>query len=370
MLLRILLLCFVGFHVACGPTLAPPLIPKNDYDASLKMQAYRLKEKRKLNARQVQKFGALLEEAQAVDLRAVDSLMQTETSDKWIYINAYHRRIRARQNSVAPVLLKPVSDKAQANWVLVSDIREKEVHSRNAAATYLYDKAQELLGQAVQNGQKSPARQAWQALDNLTQNYYPTWKNSVALTDSAYTLGQTHVLLDIIPASGSDSEQFWGSALQHKDLKTSQWCKVQTDYNLKSAVDFRVSCRLSALQVGGENTWMTTRTETEKVQVGCTEVKDSTGRVISREPIYEERTNTITCWHVSRDASATILAEVYDHASGNLLFSRTFSDQYNYSNQSEASAVSAPSGSSMVSELGYRIARHLKAFIHQDLANR
>lgn len=368
--MRTLLLFLLLSTLACSPTVKPPLIPGNPYDAALQDYTYRYKDKRKINARQMRNYETALQNAQAIDLRAVDSLTLTDTPDKWVYINAYHRRIRARQNSVAPVLDKPTAKQVSIQWTAVADIQEKENASRRAAAAHLYQKAQDLLANAANTGEKAPARKAWETLDNLTRQYYNEWENAKMLLDSAFIAGQTRMALDIIPSKNSESASFWQALSHYQRLTNSQWGKVSLNASADTVLDFRVGCRLSDITIGGENQWTTSREETEKVQVGTTEVKDSTGRVLSSQPIYEDRTKTITQWHVSRDASATVLVEVYDGLNGRRLFAQTISEQYNYSDQSEIIQPSAPTMWRMAEVLGERVAEQLRQFLHEDLVNR
>lgn len=368
--MRTLLLFILLCLAACSPAVKPPLIPGNPYDAELRNYTYRYKDKRQLNEKQVRKYETALQRAQAIDLRAVDSLMLMDTPDKWVHINAYHRRIRARQNSVKPIVNKPTARPVSMQWTAVTDIQEKENASRQAAAAHLYQKAQDLLADAANTGKKAPARKAWETLDNLTRQYYSEWENTQTLLDSANSAGQTRMALDIIPGYDTESESFWHALSHYHRLTNSQWGKVSLHAPADTALDFRVSCRLSNITIGGETQWTTTREETEKVQTGCTEVKDSTGRVISREPIYETRTKTIPQWHVSRDASATVLVEVYDGLSGQRLFAQTLSEQYNYADQSEIVQPSAPTMWRMAEILGERVAEQLRHLLHEDLVNR
>ena len=371
MLLRLLLsiLLPIGFG-ACAIPASKPLIPENRYDKALNRYSGNYIYKNKLKTKHVQRLEKAFYDAQKYDLLKADSLLNIEQPDRWLYVHAYYKRIKGRQNSMANLMQKPVKDGPSGQWLLVADIEEKIKASKRAAADYLYAKAGSLLEDAVATKQKEPARQAWDALDNLHKNYFLHWGHSRAMMDSALFLGQTRILVELPDGELRQNASFWSNFDWGAKTWQKQWCRVSLRDTFTHPIDFRMRCRLDNLNIGWDNTSTSTRCETERVQVGTEEVKDTSGRVIERKPIYEDRTKTITIWTVTRDASGHLAVEVLSPDDGRLISSHGFGDSYHFSETSESSCPSSPSRHFMECRIADRIGGQLQDFLHKDLTNR
>lgn len=324
------LLAALLFH-SCAESNTRPLLTKNPYDPSISHAAWKLDGKKK-KAKHVKRLETAFQSAQRTDLLAADSLLNLAAPDRWLYINALHRRIQGRQDKIAPLLPLRADDGYQPDLLLVADIQDRETASRRAAATYLYDRANTLLAETERTGRKQPARDAYHTLRDLKANYYRYWENANALTDSAYLAGQAHILLEIDVLSGAwGSQNFWQNAgpFYERHFNT-EWLLFYQNPAARPHFDFKVKSRLNDLYIGPENRWESSRTETKQIEVGQKEVRDSTGKVVERTPIYETVSATITEIHVSKNATATLYVEVLDERTGSLLHTQYLSDYQNF----------------------------------------
>jgi hypothetical protein len=327
--MRILLFCSllcIGL-LACVAPNPYPLLKKSPYDSSVSHYAGKLDGKKK-KSKHVKGLESAFQSAQRADLLAADSLLNLDAPDRWLYLNALHRRIQDRQAKVVPLLPLRADDGYRPDLLLVTDIAERESASRRAAATYLYDRANALLAETESSGRKQPARDAYYTLRDLKDNYYRYWENANALIDSAFQAGQAHVLLE---SDARGSLSFWqpGTLLAPLYFNT-EWLRFYQYPNARAEFDFRVKSRLTEMHVGPENRWETIFTETKQIEVGHKEVRDSTGNVVERTPIYETVCATVTEVHVTKSASATLYVEISDERSGRLVGSEWLSDHQNY----------------------------------------
>ena len=310
-----------------APNATKPLLKKSPYDSAISHTAWKLDGKKK-KAKHVKRLETAFQSAQRADLLASDSLLGLDAPGRWLYVNALHRRIQSRQAKIAPLLPLRADDGYRPDLLLVADIADRENASRRAAAAYLYDLANTLLAEAAETGRKQPARDAYHTLRDLKANYFRYWENANALTDSAYRAGQAHILLETDVWSGVwGSQSFWQNAGPFSERHfNTEWLLFYQNPAARPHFDFRVKSRLTDLYVGPEYRSESSRTETKEIEVGCKEVRDSTGKVVERTPIYETVSATITEIRVSKSASASLYVEVLNERTGSLLHSQYLSD--------------------------------------------
>lgn len=319
------LLC-IGLFACVAPN-PYPLLKKSPYDSSVSHYAGKLDGKKK-KTKHVKGLETAFQSAQRADLLAADSLLNLDAPDRWLYLNALHRRIQDRQAKVTPLLPLRADDGYQPDLLLVADIAERESASRRATATYLYDRANALLAETESTGRKQPARDAYYTLRDLKDNYYRYWENANALIDSAFQAGQAHILLES-DARGSLSFWQYGAVFAPLHFNT-EWLRFYQHPSARAKFDFRVKSRLTQRYISPESRWETSFTETKQIEVGCKEVRDSTGTVVERTPIYETVCATVTEVRVTKSASATLYVEISDERSGQLISSEWLSDYQNY----------------------------------------
>ncbi len=325
------LLAALLFCSCAAPNTAKPLLKKSPYDPSISHAAWKLDGKKK-KAKHVKRLETAFQSAQRADLLATDSLLNLDAPDRWLYVNALHRRIQGRQDKIAPLLPLRADDGYRPDLLLVADIQDRETASRRAAATYLYDHANTLLAETARTGRKQPARDAYHTLRDLKANYYRYWENANALTDSAYLAGQAHILLETDVWSGAwGSQSFWQNAGPFAERHfNTEWLIFYQNPAARPHFDFKVKSRLASLYISPESRWESSRTETKQIEVGHKEVRDSTGKVVERTPIYETVSATITEIHVSKNAAAALYVEVLDGRTGSLLHTQHLSDDQHF----------------------------------------
>lgn len=312
---------------SCASPNAQPLLKKSPYDPTINNTVGKLDGKKK-KPKHVKRLETAFQSAQRADLLAADSLLSLATPDRWLYINALHRRIQSRQRKIAPLLPLRADDGYQPDLLLVADIADRENASRRAAATYLYDRANALLAQTHATGRKQPAREAYHTLLNLKTNYFRYWENTNALIDSAFLAGQAHILLQADMRSGTRSSQnFWMSRPRQFD---TEWLLFYQNPHARPHFDFVVKNSLTNLYVGLENRWETNRTESKQIEVGCKEVRDTSGKVVERTPIYETVSATVTEVRITKSATATLHMEVLDGHTGAVLHGEYLHDRQDF----------------------------------------
>jgi len=312
---------------SCATSNSRPLLKKSPYDPAISTAVWKLDGKKK-KPKHVKHLETAFQNAQRADLLAADSLLNLAAPDRWLYINALHRRIQERQTKINPLLPLRADDGYKPDLLLVADISDRESASRKAAATYLYEHANALLTETASTGRKQPSRDAYATLRDLKTNYYSYWENANTLIDSAYLAGQAHILLENDPGSGAwGGQNFRQNAGPVKGRTfNNEWLLFYENPDARAHFDFRVKSRLTDMIVWPESRWESTRTESKQIEVGHKEVRDSTGKVIERTPIYETVSATVTEVHISKQASATLYVEVFEEYTGGLLHTQPLND--------------------------------------------
>lgn len=306
------LLLFAVLYGCTGGS-SKPLLKKSPYDRTFRYYADRLDGK-KQKTKHIKKMETAYQQAQKADLLAADSLLNLEKPDRWLYVNAYYRRVGDRQQKVLSLMPLQSPDGYKPDLLIIPNISERETASRKASAQFLYEKAQNQL--AV--GHPAAARGAYRTLVNLRDNYYPVWENASQLLDQASVQGVEHVLLEsdrLVPAFLQDSK--WQRFYRNRFDRDS----------------FDVVIRTDGIQVfvGPDEATTTTFTESKEIQVGVEEKKDTSGNVVERTPIYETIYATVTETIVTKIADASVYVDVLDGYTGALLRSETMSAQYLFS---------------------------------------
>jgi hypothetical protein len=326
-----LLLAALLWLASCAAPNTQTLLKKSPHDPDISSAVRKLDGKKK-KPKHVKRLETAFRAAQHADLLATDSLLGLAASDRWLYVNALHRRIQSRQEKIAPLLPLRADDGYRPDLLLVADIADREAASRRAAAAHLYDRAQALLAETERTGRKQPARDAYHMLRNLKSNYFSYWENANALTDSAYRAGQAHILLETdLRAITWGELSFWKNAgpLAAQQFNT-EWLLFYQNPTDRPHFDFVVKSRLADLYIGPESRWETSRTESKQIEVGCKEVRDTSGKVVERTPIYETVTATVTEVRVTKNATAALLVEVLHGRTDQVLHNEYLSDSQHF----------------------------------------
>ena len=158
-------LCFGLLLTACRT--AQKFTESGDYDGAIEFCVQKLRGKSKKKTEYVQGLELAFQKAQARDLRIAENLAAANRPENWEKVNNMHRKIQDRQNLVAPLLPLVSKDGYRARFEFVS-IEKLEAESREKAAEYLYNRAEDLLLQAD--------RGAKMTCENAGHQYHEAWK--------------------------------------------------------------------------------------------------------------------------------------------------------------------------------------------------
>jgi hypothetical protein len=309
--LLLMALCY-----ACTGTSSKPLLKKSPYDASFRYYAERLEGKNK-KVKHIKKMETAYQLAQKSDLIAADSMLNLEQPDRWLFINAYHRRIQGRQQKVLALLPIESKDGYKPDLLTINNIGARESASRKASAQYLYQQSEDLLA----TDKAVDAREAYRTLVNLKENYYPVWESSTALLDSASRVGVEHVLVE-------------GYGRFSPSYIDSKWQKFYRDASARENFDIIIRSHGLQVYVGPDSENRSCYTESKQIEVGYTEKKDSAGNVIERTAIYETISATVTEVEVTKTADASLFVDVIDGLTGALIRNEAIASQHYFSEKS------------------------------------
>lgn len=296
----------------------------------------------------------------------LDTLSRLQSSNaNSIYLNSIYRRIQSREKRVTAAGPIKSHNGYRATFHHTPDIDSLESDSRRAAAAYLYQRAQNLLAAADSSGRPEPAREAYFTLKTLKNDYYPSWENADQLMDIAHRAGKAYWYAECNALPGlSDAVTFWSDLRIDSNTVKNEWAVFTTDSSL---ADYRVKCTLMSLYVGSESTSTTETTESKQVEDGYDEVKDSSGKVVSRTTKYKTVTTTTYTYSSSRSADGTLMLEIIDQHNGQTAFKQALNGSHSFSGTSDIMMPSAPSYWGMIDyvadDLEWQLKRRLKKIL-------
>ena len=306
----ILFVCFCT--LACTAT--KPLIPSNSFDDKLS-KAIRKVERKSIKTKDVKHLELMFYMANTFDVLTVDSLLNVQQVALWPPINAYHRRIQERQNRIHQLGDITTKDGYRPQFAFKDDITATESASRQKAAEYLYDKANVELSLAY-SGNRLIARNAYNTLSNLKENYYPVWQESNAKMAEALEMGTSRFLVEKTGYWAFHTNDFWrGMAPFGTIINSSTWQKIDEQPFENRKYDYLVELQLVHLDIGNEQVWSNTNTYSKEIQVGEKVTKDTSGHVVERIPIMEKVCATVTEVRITK--SANVLLSLDIRATGN-----------------------------------------------------
>lgn len=346
-------------------------VQKMDYDQAIDRYSHALQYSK--NEKRAKQNLIGLETAYAVaQSRDSAELAVLEISAKpefWPQINAIHRRIKLRQETLQaqlPVLHKKgIKPKA----VFMESIDTLESYSRRKAAAYLYSEAQRLLSVTDSTSQRQPARDAFYLLSDLKANYFASWENTPALLEHASQVGKTHVFIEKSVEKGvSDGTAFWECISLTPNFIQNDWFVFYSDTLLRMTFDYHVKCHLIGLNIGPDCISQTERIEQILVADGSDATRDSSGQVFMYTEKYRTETKTFITYHASRSAHGTILLELQDLHTGKLNFSPVLNGSYNFDESSELYTPITPSQWWMIQRVADNLAWDLRQALKEALS--
>lgn len=276
---RLLALLLLTVFVVSACNTLQRYTESGDYDAAIELCLRKLRGKSKKKTEYVKGLEEAFARAQTRDLRAIDALLYEERPENWEKINAIHRKIRERQQKIAP--LTPLRSKSgyQAKFAFL-DIAKMEIESRQKAAEFLYSRAENLLLRA-DKGDKPAAREAYNVLEKLEECYYRNYKNTAELKQDARALGTTHVLFEIKNQSDKVLPRAFNDrvlAIGKNDLD-SEWKSYHFTQEPGIRFDYRAVFNIRRVDVSPERVLERNYVDEKEIQDGWNYVLDARGNV-------------------------------------------------------------------------------------------
>jgi hypothetical protein len=287
----------------------------------------------------VREIEFLFQKAQKADILAIDSLLSNDQAgENMPYVNVAYRKIKNRQELLKLVLPLKSRKGYQPQFTLVSEVAEKEVQTRRAAADYLYKNASELVEEARQNGTTAPARQAHARLEELRRYFYPHWMQMDTLKATARDLGTVRVWI---------RNKEGAPVFNHHFSQEFFWVHFHETPLEEKRYDYMIDFEAVNIHVENESTSTSSHTETKQVQCGEEIERDTAGREIKRTPIYKTETVTTYSCTTERRASGWVKILLIDNQYQDTVLVNTVSKTYcsseSVNNSSSQNCPSAPS---------------------------
>lgn len=321
-------------------------VQKGDLDKAIVLYCAQMQ--KPSNSRYLEKNGADLEsiyaQAQGRDSITLERLYQEGRDEYWPAIHDLHLRIQERQQRVSQLPEGRTRKGQKLVFPMMPSIDSLESESRHHAAAFLYAHAQALLAIADSTQNRRAAQEAYYTLCDLKSNYFPIWEETNALLDSARQEGKIHVLLQTGgTVDPSDGQSFWESIQLNPSTMKSEWLVIYPESAPGQVFDYVAHCQLVSLYIGSECNSSTEQIETKQVEDGFDEVRDSSGQVVSRTLRYKTETTVTTTYYSSRRADATVLLELEDTHTGQIVWSTSIPGYYSYEDSSTFFTASSPS---------------------------
>lgn len=270
-------LCFGLLLTACRT--AQKFTESGNYDGAIEFCVQKLRGKSKKKTEYVQGLELAFQKAQARDLRIAENLAAANRPENWEKVNNMHRKIQDRQNLVAPLLPLASKDGYRARFEFVS-IEKLEAESREKAAEYLYNRAEDLLLQA-DRGDRQAARDAYTTLQDLERRYFSNYKNKDRMMQDARTLGTTHILFEV----KNQSDQLLPREFQDRVMAmgaydlNSEWKVFHFKPEKGIPVDYRVVFNIRRVDISPERINEREYVDEKEIQDGWDYVLDERGNV-------------------------------------------------------------------------------------------
>ena len=312
-------LCFGLLLTACRT--AQKFTESGDYDGAIEFCVQKLRGKSKKKTEYVQGLELAFQKAQARDLRIAENLAAANRPENWEKVNNMHRKIQDRQNLVAPLLPLVSKDGYRARFEFVS-IEKLEAESREKAAEYLYNRAEDLLLQA-DRGDRQAARDAYSTLQDLERRYFSNYKNKDRMMQDARTLGTTHILFEV----KNQSDQLLPREFQDRVMAmgtydlNSEWKVFHFKPEQGIPVDYRVVFNIRRVDISPERINEREYVDEKEIQDGWDYVLDERGNVKKdtagndiKTPHYIRIRAIVLEAYQTKAARLSGMMEVYDAA--------------------------------------------------------
>ena len=266
----------LGFTSCTSPQ---KLVDSGDYDTAIQLAARRLAGQKNKKAKLVLALEEGFAKATERDMRLAERLRRQGEPENWVQINDIYRRVRNRQERVAPLLPLISKEGIKANFQFVK-VDELEYESRQKAADYLYARATNWMEDA-RRGDKQAARRAYEELDKIDQ-YFQDYKDKNRLKQTAHDLGTTNILVRL----ENNSRALMPATLEReirrisvRDLN-SFWQAYYTEKAQGIDFDYEVVMSINGLEVGPNVIKEREFEEAKEIEDGFDYVLDKKGNVM------------------------------------------------------------------------------------------
>ncbi|PHN08336.1 hypothetical protein CRP01_00015 [Flavilitoribacter nigricans DSM 23189 = NBRC 102662] len=257
---------------------AEKLVETGNYDQAIELAIRKLAGKKNKKVKYVQALEEAFAQVTDRDMRTAEHLKADGKNANWEKINDIYRRISRRQEAIRPLL--PLIDKegikADFQFVRVEGL---EKDSREKAAAFLYDEAQELLDRG-RNGDRQAARLAYSQLEKISK-YYRTYRDREELMQVAQDLGTTYILVSVenrapvvLPAGFEAEVTRFGV----RDLD-SKWSVYHNRQDPNIEYDYEAIMRLTNIQLSPEVVKERQYEDVREIEDGFDYVLDANGNV-------------------------------------------------------------------------------------------
>lgn len=275
LLIGVILLA-LGFTACTSPQ---KLVDSGDFDTAIQLAARRLAGQKNKKAKLVLALEEGFAKATERDMRLAERLRRQGEPENWAQINDIYRRVRNRQERVAPLLPLISKEGIKANFQFVK-VDELEYESRQKAADYLYARAANWMEDA-RRGDKQAARRAYEELDKIDQ-YFQDYKDKNRLKQTAHDLGTTNILVRL----ENNSRALMPATLEReirrisvRDLN-SFWQAYYTEKAQGIDFDYEVVMSINGLEVGPNVIKEREFEEAKEIEDGFDYVLDKKGNVM------------------------------------------------------------------------------------------
>ena len=276
--INILALFLVGlfFNACVSPQ---KLVETGNYDKAIVKSLKKLSGNKKKRQKYVVALEEAFEKATKRDMAQADWLKQENRPENWEKINKIYRKIRERQENIEPLL--PLIDQygIKANFKFVR-VEGLERESKEKAAAYLYEHAQELLTEA-ENGNKHAARNAHAELAKISE-YYRNYRDQRTLLEKARDLGMVNILYKMENHSPMILPRDFQADLERISVRdlNSTWKTFHLQEKAGLNYDYTVVMNLTHIEISPSLVKEREFQESRKIEDGFEYVLDENGNVL------------------------------------------------------------------------------------------
>ena len=255
------------------------LMDFGDYDQAIQVTVKRLAGKKKKKEVHVLNLEEAFARANSRDLNTIDALKEQNRPENWVRIYDLYDQIQRRQNLVSPLTPLYADNGYLANFQFLR-VQQEQEEAAQGAAQYYYDRGNEFMRIAQNEGDKAAARTAYNNYGRST-DYVAAFANALELRRQAYELGISHVQIQfanqsnvVVPRSLERELIEFASG----DLN-SKWQRFYHQAPTGTNMDYTVVVSLANVRFSPERVSERAYRESRVIEDGWEYVLDENGNV-------------------------------------------------------------------------------------------